>query len=157
MATILHSTVINVLFLLSLLLMPKSITTGLLVLVSLSFFIISLLFLSKVAGVLIDLLIKNAMVNTALFNAVKPEKVPALVHGYSSYEGRRFGILKIHPAVSRLYKSYLTNQGDIAMETEKMPMLVPPRPWTSINEGGYLVHPGIAYCLTSENIDSTFH
>ena len=98
---------------------------------------------TKVAGVLIDLFIKNAMINTALFNSVTPEKVPALVHGYSSYEGRRFGILKIHPAISRLYKSYLTNQGDIAMETEKVPMLVPPRPWTSINEGGYLVHPGM--------------
>ena len=91
---------------------------------------------------LIDLLIKNATVDTALFNSKSPEVVNALTHGYSSYEGRRFGILKMHPAMSRIYKSYLTNQGHIAMETEKVPMLVPPRPWTSINEGGYMVHPG---------------
>lgn len=96
----------------------------------------------QVAGVLVDLLIKTAMVDTNLFNASTPETVPAITHGYSSYEGRRFGILKMHPAVSRLYRSYLTNQGNIAMEAEKVPMLVPPRPWTSTNEGGYLVHPG---------------
>ena len=91
---------------------------------------------------LIDMLIRTAKVNTEIFNARTPEIVPVLSHGYGSYEGRRFGILKMHAAVARIYKSYLTNQGDIAMEAEKVPMLVPPRPWSSVNEGGYLVHPG---------------
>eukprot|EP00794_Sanderia_malayensis_P016234 gene16234-17872_t len=94
-----------------------------------------------VAGVLIDILIRNAKINTEVFSSRLPDVVSALSHGYSSFEGRRFGILKMHPAMARIYKSYLTNQGDIAMETEKVPMLVPPRPWTSVNQGGYLVHP----------------
>ena len=91
---------------------------------------------------LIDLLIKVAKVNTEVFNGRTSEIVPALTHGYSSFEGRRFGILKMHPAVARIYKSYLSNQGNIVMETEKVPMLVPPRPWTSIKEGAFLVYPG---------------
>eukprot|EP00795_Rhopilema_esculentum_P010397 gene10397-19094_t len=94
-----------------------------------------------VAGVLIDLLIKVAKVNTEVFNGRTSEIVSALTHGYSSFEGRRFGILKMHPAVARIYKSYLSNQGNIVMETEKVPMLVPPRPWTSIKEGAFLVYP----------------
>lgn len=98
------------------------------------------------------MLIRTAKVNTELFNARTPEIVPVLSHGYGSYEGRRFGILKMHAAVARIYKSYLTNQGDIAMEAEKVPMLVPPRPWSSVNEGGYLVHPGKEFLVPFDSI-----
>ena len=105
------------------------------------------------------MLIRTAKVNTEIFNARSPEIVPVLSHGYGSYEGRRFGILKMHAAVARIYKSYLTNQGDIAMEAEKVPMLVPPRPWSSVNEGGYLVHPGklSSACISVLSLSCSFY
>ena len=73
----------------------------------------------------------------------KPEKLgPAFYHSYEFRETKRVGIIKAHPVVCKLFKGYLSSQGQISMPTTTLPMLVPPRPWRDVKDGAFLIQPG---------------
>lgn len=91
---------------------------------------------------LVESFLKSAHINVNLFND-GPEKIlPAFYHTYEFNNDKRFGILKPHPIVCKLFKGYLAKQGEISMETTSVPMLVPPRPWRATKDGAYLILPG---------------
>lgn len=92
---------------------------------------------------LVECFLKSAHINVNLFND-GPEKIlPAFYHTYEFNNDKRFGILKPHPIVCKLFKGYLAKQGEISMETTSVPMLVPPRPWRATKDGAYLILPGV--------------
>ncbi len=76
------------------------------------------------------------------------EMVPAFLHSYVSRKvkknNRKFGTLKAQPSLYRLVKRLVgkDESPSFKMPALELPMLVPPRPWTSVTEGGYLVSPG---------------
>jgi len=90
---------------------------------------------------LVECFLKSAHIDVNLFND-GPEKIlPAFYHTYEFNNDKRFGILKPHPIVCKLFKGYLAKQGEISMETTSVPMLVPPRPWRATKDGAYLILP----------------
>lgn len=94
----------------------------------------------QASSVLFDILKKVAEIDTKMFlksNLTKIEQ--ALSHHYELTGTNRVGILKFHPVVGHLYKSYLSQMGDLSFETNKLPMLIPPRPWTSSTSGAYML------------------
>ena len=94
---------------------------------------------------LVECFLKSAHINVNLFND-GPEKIlPAFYHTYEFNNDKRFGILKPHPIVCKLFKGYLAKQGEISMETTSVPMLVPPRPWRATKDGAYLILPGARF------------
>ena len=62
--------------------------------------------------------------------------MPALYHSYQFVFGKKIGVVKFHPAFSRL----LVEANDVkdVIHGRMLPMLVPPRPWLTFNSGGYL-------------------
>ena len=98
---------------------------------------------------LVECFLKSAHINVNLFND-GPEKIlPAFYHTYEFNNDKRFGILKPHPIVCKLFKGYLAKQGEISMETTSVPMLVPPRPWRATKDGAYLILPGVRLVYSS--------
>ena len=64
-------------------------------------------------------------------------KVPALYHTYCCKNGKRIGVLRLHPKVFDDLRS-LTNILNLNSAKYK-PMVVPPLPWRTSTKGGYLV------------------
>lgn len=65
------------------------------------------------------------------------EEQPAFAHAYEYVKGNKLGIIKLNPAVSsRIAKDDMS----LVMHPKHLPMLVPPRPWKSYEDGGYLFH-----------------
>ena len=97
---------------------------------------------SQTGCALIDFLLKSVKVNVNMFTA-KPEKfLPAFYHSYDFRDSKKVGIIKPHPLVCKLFKAHLASQGEINMATTAVPMLVPPRPWTDVRDGAFLIQPG---------------
>ena len=95
---------------------------------------------TQASSVLLDILKKVAEIDTKMFVKSSYTKIEqALSHHYELAGTNRLGVLKFHPAVGRLYKSYLSQMGDLSFETNKLPMLIPPRPWTSATSGAYML------------------
>lgn len=60
---------------------------------------------------------------------------PAFHHTFQFMNGQKLGVLKIHKSlIKQLAGDNLTN----AVQPQLLPMLVPPRPWTSYAHGGFL-------------------
>eukprot|EP00943_MAST-04B_sp_MAST-4B-sp1_P005872 g5872.t1 len=66
-------------------------------------------------------------------------KVPALYHTYYCKDGKRVGVIRVHPKVFDDLRSLsqLLNLSN----TKYKPMVVPPLPWKSPTKGGYLALP----------------
>jgi DNA-directed RNA polymerase len=65
------------------------------------------------------------------------EEQPAFAHAYEYVKGNKLGIIKLNPAVSsRIAKDDMS----VVMHPKHLPMLIPPRPWKSFEDGGYLFH-----------------
>ena len=89
---------------------------------------------------LLDILKKVAEIDTKMFvrsNLTQIEQ--ALSHHHELKGAYKIGVLKFHPVLGRLYKSYLSRMGDLSFEVNKLPMTIPPRPWTSSTSGAYML------------------
>uniref|UniRef100_A0A2K6EYA5 DNA-directed RNA polymerase n=1 Tax=Propithecus coquereli TaxID=379532 RepID=A0A2K6EYA5_PROCO len=65
--------------------------------------------------------------------------IPVLYHVYSFRSFRQIGILKPHPAFVQLLAT--AAEPMLTFETVDVPMLCPPRPWTSPHSGAFLLSP----------------
>jgi len=66
-------------------------------------------------------------------------QVPAFVHAYRVERGKRSGILRTHPSVLKLVDA--GHKLRESMAAHYLPMVVPPRPWRDMDDGGYLATP----------------
>lgn len=63
------------------------------------------------------------------------EVQPAFYHTYEYMRGQKLGVIRLNPAVSeRMAKDGLRE----TLHPRHLPMLVKPKPWLSVNQGGYL-------------------
>ena len=63
------------------------------------------------------------------------EDQPAFFHSYEYLYGHKLGVIRLNPVVAeRLAKDELRE----TLHPRHLPMLVPPKPWLSYNEGGYI-------------------
>ncbi|EDO47752.1 predicted protein [Nematostella vectensis] len=106
---------------------------------------------------LIDFLIQSVKIDANLFNAKSESLLPGFYHSYEFRERRKIGVIKPHSVVCKLFKGYLADHGDIAMPTTSLPMLVPPRPWRDIRDGGFLIQPVQLMRSTQEMDDNHDH
>ncbi|KAF6004355.1 hypothetical protein F1559_000697 [Cyanidiococcus yangmingshanensis] len=91
----------------------------------------------KVGSALISFAMKNAMIH--LETPSGKQAVQAFRHTYrpTNRGHRRMGVIELHNSVIDLL---LANEGDLreTILPRFQPMIVPPRPWTAYNRGGYL-------------------
>lgn len=75
---------------------------------------------------------------------------PAFYHVYEFSEGKMLGVLRANPRLRSLVVQTQKKDGitSFPMDVVELPMLVPPTPWTSANEGGFLVTPSESVSLT---------
>lgn len=96
---------------------------------------------AKVGGYLIKALMDTARVKRTHVDEVIGEKVEEEQFGffqsYQFFRGNKIGVIKLNPLISaRLDKDTM----GAAVFPRYLPMLVPPKPWTKWNEGGYRIH-----------------
>ncbi|KAL9097042.1 MAG: hypothetical protein Q9165_001006 [Trypethelium subeluteriae] len=65
------------------------------------------------------------------------ELLPAFNHVYHFQQGKKLGSLAANPALL----DKLTREPPSAVIAKRLPMVVPPRPWTGYTEGGYFLEP----------------
>lgn len=93
-----------------------------------------------IGSFLVDQLIKSAkIVRTAVDEDGQTisEEQPAFTHAYEYLRGNKQGIIKLNPAVAQMMSR---DRIGVVIHPKHMPMLVPPKPWTGYDEGGYLFH-----------------
>lgn len=94
---------------------------------------------AKVGSVLTSLLIHVAKVPVEGIDPSTGGRVtgsqPAFFHTYQYVQGQKLGILKVH---KNIIKDLSKNLDSNLIQPHFLPMVTPPRPWTSYNEGGYL-------------------
>ena len=87
---------------------------------------------------LIEILLQVATIPSN-FDDNSHNDVPAFRHTYQVEDDKMIGALQAHP---RLYGLLESARGKaekmLTFEVRKLPMVVPPRPWCSSTEGGYL-------------------
>jgi DNA-directed RNA polymerase len=96
----------------------------------------------QVGCTLIDMIIRECKIDANMFNHKREKITPAFYHTYEYEHTTVSGYIKAHPSVVQLYQKHVSNCGDITLPASKLPMLVPPRPWTSITDGGHLLFSG---------------
>ncbi|OCF41176.1 DNA-directed RNA polymerase, mitochondrial [Kwoniella heveanensis CBS 569] len=94
-----------------------------------------------VGSELVDALLKVAKVERVGRNPETGEEVveeqPAFTHAYEYIRGKKLGVIKHNPVVAaRLARDSV----GVVIHPKHLPMLVEPKPWTSHNNGGYLLH-----------------
>eukprot|EP00118_Oscarella_pearsei_P017319 m.170983 g.170983 ORF g.170983 m.170983 type:complete len:224 (+) comp39047_c0_seq40:3630-4301(+) len=90
----------------------------------------------------------NCLVENAEFTPLGEESpVHAFRHGYQVIDEKKVGHIKAHPDLLKLYKSQSGLKTEFPMRATVAPMLVPPRPWINVDDGGYLVTPGVYITL----------
>ncbi len=63
------------------------------------------------------------------------EEQPAFIHSYEYLRGYKLGIIKLNPVVAeRMAKDSVRD----TMHPRHLPMLVKPKPWLNLNDGGYI-------------------
>jgi DNA-directed RNA polymerase len=67
----------------------------------------------------------------------RSEEQAAFGHSYEYVRGRKLGVIRVNPTIaSRMTSDSLQS----VIHPKHLPMLVPPKDWTSFNNGGYLIH-----------------
>lgn len=93
---------------------------------------------ARIGGVLLSLLFDAAKAPVLQEDPNTKERVmimeSAFQHSYEISRGRKFGVIHAHPEVTRR----LTREPPSAIQARHMPMLSEPKPWTEIDEGGFL-------------------
>lgn len=94
---------------------------------------------SKIGGILVECLMDVAYVRRQRDDQVTGKSVtedqPAFYHAYEYVRGTKLGILKLNPAVAERLS---TDRLRETIHPRHLPMLVPPKPWMHIRQGGYL-------------------
>ena len=82
-------------------------------------------------------------VHSSILNSDHTELIPAFTHIHQYSNGKRIGTLKAHSNLYSLIKQLHKKDESLnfKIESTDLPMLVPPRPWSSVTEGGYLITP----------------
>ena len=83
-------------------------------------------------------------ITNSVSSSDESEMVPAFLHTYDARKEKKIGVLRAQPSLYRLIKKLVSKAEapSFKMPARELPMLVPPRPWTGVTEGGYLVSPG---------------
>ncbi|WRT65024.1 uncharacterized protein IL334_001965 [Kwoniella shivajii] len=94
-----------------------------------------------VGSELVDALLKVAKVQRTAKHPVTEEEITeeqaAFTHAYEYIRGKKLGVIKLNPVVAaRLARDDV----GVVIHPKHLPMLVEPKPWTSHNHGGYLLH-----------------
>lgn len=93
-----------------------------------------------IGSFLVDQLIKSAKIVRRIKDDegnVHTEEQPAFSHAYEYVKGNKQGIIKLNPEVGHMIAN---DRIGVIIHPKHLPMLVPPRPWTSYNNGAYLFH-----------------
>jgi DNA-directed RNA polymerase len=68
------------------------------------------------------------------YSPTSEERHPAFFHQYQYIGGKKLGVIKLNEAIAdRLSSDPMT----ATIHPRFLPMVVPPSPWTSFEEGGY--------------------
>lgn len=93
---------------------------------------------AKVGSVLVSLLLHVATVPVEGTDPVSGRRIegeqPAFHHTYQFVHGQRLGIIRIH---KRLAAQLASNETLNSVQPQLLPMLTPPKPWSSHHTGGY--------------------
>lgn len=66
---------------------------------------------------------------------IREEEQPAFFHSYEYVRGHKLGVIRLNPLVAeQLAKDGLGE----ALHPRHLPMLIPPKPWLSHDNGGYV-------------------
>nr|XP_018265754.1 DNA-directed RNA polymerase, mitochondrial [Kwoniella dejecticola CBS 10117]OBR87912.1 DNA-directed RNA polymerase, mitochondrial [Kwoniella dejecticola CBS 10117] len=94
-----------------------------------------------VGSELVDALLKVAKVQRTARNPITGEEITeeqaAFTHAYEYIRGKKLGVIKLNPVVAaRLARDDV----GVVIHPKHLPMLIEPKPWTSHQDGGYLLH-----------------
>lgn len=94
---------------------------------------------AKIGSLLISMLLQVAKIKVTgrdpVDGSIVEGKAPAFFHSYQYQNGSKVGVLKTH---KNLAKHLSGEVMAAAVQPQRLPMLVKPRPWTAWNNGGYL-------------------
>lgn len=79
----------------------------------------------------------------------EPTDEPAFSHELVTRDRKRFGIIRMHHA---LYEALSSEPEFFSIDPTAMPMIVPPNPWLSYNQGGYLTQKLICVRLKEDPV-----
>lgn len=89
-----------------------------------------------IGTLLADIMLREIKIDVNMHNS-KPEKqwIPALYHMYTYRSFKHVGFIKPHPTLVDLFQT--AKDPNLEFETNLLPMLTPPIPWTSVRFGSY--------------------
>ncbi|KAL3665603.1 hypothetical protein V7S43_009637 [Phytophthora oleae] len=101
----------------------------------------------KVGAAVIDCIQRTCYVPNQLGEVSTPELCaakglpapePAFIHNYVFERNRRAGVIQIHQKMADAVLATNPNNNILPWTARYLPMLVPPRPWEGVTNGGYL-------------------
>ncbi|DBA05430.1 TPA: hypothetical protein N0F65_007592, partial [Lagenidium giganteum] len=93
----------------------------------------------KVGAAVIDLIQKSCMVPSGVLkDKSHGAEQPAFMHAYVFERNRRAGVFKVHEDVLKLILKTNPSANVLPWTARYLPMLVPPKKWTYVANGGYL-------------------
>ena len=105
---------------------------------------------ARIGAILFSQLIKAAQIEVSrkdpTSDADIQETQAAFTHLYKYLKGKRVGVVRLHRAVAQK----LTSEPVHCVFAKHLPMLVRPKPWTALRNGGFLEHPSTAIRLTDD-------
>ncbi|KAF1992872.1 mitochondrial DNA-directed RNA polymeras-like protein [Amniculicola lignicola CBS 123094] len=98
--------------------------------------------ISRIGAIFVDMILKSAKVTITATDPRTGEQVsttqPAFSHTTSFAQGRNYGWINHHWKIAEKLATAPVHN----MDFNRPPMLIPPKPWTSFNDGGYYTKPG---------------
>lgn len=92
----------------------------------------------RIAAFLLSIMFKEAKLPVRIQNPdtkkLELQMQPIAKHSYFFSDGKKHGGIEMHPEL----QSRLKREPPVGIIAKHLPMLAPPRPWTSLNQGGYL-------------------
>ncbi|XP_036623366.1 DNA-directed RNA polymerase, mitochondrial [Trichosurus vulpecula] len=96
--------------------------------------------LVRLGAQLVEIMVQSVHVPSNLFSSQAEKKlIPVLYHVYSFLSIKQVGFIKPHPTFSQLLAEAACTE--LTFDSSVMPMLCPPKPWTSPLFGAYVLHP----------------
>ncbi|KAF5973406.1 DNA-directed RNA polymerase mitochondrial [Fusarium coicis] len=112
---------------------------------------------ARIGSILLKSLIETAKINVVKEHPISKERIsqlqPAFSHMQAPKKGKKVGMLTINPElVDRLKREPM---GDFL--AKHLPMIAEPRPWTRINEGGFLVSKATLIRVKSGDVEQKLY